>query len=206
MNSSDIIQVVEEAVAISDLTKRKGFRQVLEYLAVRLDIDAQLPLKMSLDVYRYLDSHIDAIVSSPEWAREKLSDPLGQLAETWNLIPSQISLEALPAYVKDLELPASSNMPPLILDRACGVGRRLIAAHRRFGHQAVYAGCERDTYSYRIATINMFLYGVSPVRILWTKHAYINSNLGSHDWGWAGQWILPKNAVLQQRYTHQTSE
>lgn len=196
---NDVQSVLKEAVARATRRSRaKAYKMVLEFLAVKLGVDSQVCLRLSEELYRFLSDHLDVIVNDPVWDEPVIVDPLGTLGEELGLIPKQIDPDDLIEYVESLHLPTPNRLPPLVLDRTCGTGRKLIAAYRRFGERAVYAGCELHDWSYRIATLNMYLYKV-PARILFTRPDYIDASLGSPDWGWAGQWLLSKQPVLEQR-------
>lgn len=185
----------------SKVSPKAGYRRLLEVLGNRLQVDPQVPMRAPVKLVDFVDRNLREFLQASEWRQELIQDPIGALGEEIGFIPRQIKLVDLDIYLSHLKFPKKRGMlPPLVLDRTCGTGRKIIAAYRRFGSKAVYAGIEPHSASFRVATLNMTLYQV-PARILLTKHDYIDPDLHSHDWGWAGQWILPKIAVLQQRYT-----
>lgn len=199
----NVAEFLREAVGYgSRVSPRAGFRRLVEVLGNRLRVDPQVPMRAPIKLVDFVDRHLDEFVQDQVWQEETIHDPIGALGEEVGFLPRQIRPEDLEVYISHLELPKRQQgyLPPLVMNRTCGTGRKLIAAHRRFGSQAVYAGTESHSGAYRVATINMVLYRV-PARILLTKHDYIDPDRYPHDWGWAGQWILPQVAVMQQRYT-----
>lgn len=195
-----VLSCLRQALTYDSNPVKQSYRTLLDFFASRLRVDPHVPLSIPGAMLEYLEAALPDMLSDPLWSSPRIEDPLGCLAEELGVIPDQIVPGAVWDYLDVHALPSPrGHLPPLVLDRTCGVGRKLVGAYFLYGDQALYAGCEQHSTAFRIATCNMKLYDMS-ARILWSRHAFIDTSIGSHDWGWANQWTIPKMAVLGQRY------
>lgn len=201
MNRSELYEFCDWVVLKLPNTERKNFKILLEHFAFYLNIDRQIPLYSTEELGNEFSAFITDFKQSDEWKSEYLYDPLSDYGVKRGIFKERdiISKENASEYAQSLDLPERKK-PYLIMDEHCSSGRKLLACHRRFGNNALYAGKEGNQFLYRICVINMHMYHIH-AHILHTSHGYVEPDSYPTDWGWANQFVIPKIAVLQQRET-----
>lgn len=173
------------------LDSRQAFNQLLDWLAWRSSLCTSNPLPEISDKLTK--------VFSKELLQQDPWDWLGEVAQKLSITNPRNGQFFTPRSVSDcmaqMFLHDSINNPT-ILDPCMGSGRLLLSAYKIKGPKGRYFGADIDLFAYRIALINMWLYGI-PALLLRCDSLRHDLTLGHSNWMMANLWDGPSWELLQ---------